>query len=810
MIKNFLKIAFRNMLRHKGYFAINVLGLAIGLSICLMISLFVIDELSYDRYNENADRIYRVNTEIKVNGSGTPSRSTPAPLADKLMKDYPQIEQATRIGGGDNMLVLKGTETFIEPGSFFADANIFNVFSLPLIAGDTKTALAQPNTMVVSASMARKYFNSTDVIGKTLKVNNSEYYKITGVIEDMPAASHLHFNSIRSVVSQAQSRSDFWLNNMYSTYVLVRPGVTRQNLDSFLRTIAAKYAEPQVMSTVHSSFADLEKKGDYFKYKSIPLTEIHLHSNVTNEAEPSGDVRYVYMFILIGIIIIAIACVNFTNLSTARSAGRSKEVGIRKVLGSDRKNLITQFLTESIITSLIALTIALVITMLCLPYFNQIAGKAITFGFVTNIKLLIAVVLVTVVIGFLAGIYPAFYLSAFEPIQVLKGRLSTGFKGSWLRNILVVFQFTAAIVLIVCTLIIYSQLQYIHNKDLGYNREHVVVLKNAYALGDHAQAFKNEVLKIPGVTAGARAGTLPTESANQWNTNALSKDATMNAANLSVLVDWSVDADYINALGIKMASGRNFSPEMATDSNAILINETAARELGLRNPLQEKLFDLDQQRHAFSHQIIGVVKDFNAGSLRDKTLPMVFRLTKYGDSFIFRIQSKDIHSVMTQIENKYHAMDSNMAGQPFLFSFLDEDFNKLYQSEQRTGKLFVTFALLTILIACLGLFGLITYAAEQRNKEIGIRKVLGASVANVTALLSMDFIKLVLVAIVLASPIAWIAMHQWLQGFAYRVSISGWSFLIAAMSAIIIALSTVSFQALKAALANPVNSLRSE
>jgi putative ABC transport system permease protein len=810
MIQNYLKIAFRNILRHKGYFAINVFGLAIGLAICLMISLFVIDELSYDKYNVNANRIYRINTDIKVNGSGTETRLTPAPMAGVLMKDYPQIEQATRLANGGNMLVLKGTQTLVEPNCFYADPNIFSVFSLDMISGDKKTALNQPNTIVISASMARKYFNTTDAVGKTLKVDNTTFCKVTGVIKDTPAQSHLHFNAIRSMATMADSRSDFWLSNSFITYVLVSPGTSGATLNDYLKTAAKKYAEPQLMNSFHSSFVDLEKKGDSFKYTTIPLLQIHLHSELTGEAEPSGDIRYVYMFILIGIIIITIACVNFTNLSTARSAGRSKEVGIRKVLGSNRTNLIAQFLTESVMTSLIALGIALTITLLCMPYFNQLSGKEMSVGFISNIWLLASLLLITVIIGILAGIYPAFFLSAFEPIQVLKGRLSTGFKGSWLRNSLVVFQFTAAIVLIVCTLVIYNQLNFIRNKNLGYKREQVLVIKNAYALGNHAKTFKEEVLQIPGVVAATRASILPTSGQGEWNNNAFAKDAAMSAAKSTVLSDWNVDADYIGALDMKIASGRNFSAQMPTDSNAIIINETAARLLGFKNPLQQLLFDGDNNNHSLGHTIIGVVKDFNAGSLRYQTAPIVFRLSKYGDRFAFRIQSNNIRSIIKQIETKYHAMDSNMDGQPFVYSFMDEDFNNIYQSEQRTAKLFISFAFFTILIACLGLFGLITYAAEQRTKEIGIRKVLGASVANVTAMLSFDFIKLVLISTLVASPIAWFAMHQWLQGFAYRINISAWTFVLAAIAALVIALSTVSFQALKAALANPVKSLRSE
>ncbi|WP_299287214.1 ABC transporter permease [uncultured Mucilaginibacter sp.] len=810
MIRNHFKIAFRNLWKNKGYSAINIFGLAIGLTVCLLITLFVMDELSYDRYNEKAGRIYRVNTYIHLNGSDFKQRLTPAPMATALMKDYPQIEQATRVGTGSEMLVKKDNETIVEKNAFSADPNLFEVFSLPMIAGDPKTALSQPKTMVISASIAKKYFNTIDVIGKTLKVDNTTFYKITGVIKDMPAAAHLHFNFIKSFVGNEFANNPVWLNNSFVTYLLVRPGTSQQSIDNYLKDAAKKYVEPQVQTFFHSNFNDLAKKGDFLRYQTIPLTRIHLYSDLTNEAEPSGNIQYVYIFIVVAVFILLLACVNFMNLSTARSAGRSKEVGVRKVLGSDKATLVTQFLTESVLTGLLAMVIALFIAMLFLPYFNQLAGKETGLSLFSSGWTLPALLLITVFIGILAGLYPAFFLSAFQPITVLKGKMSTGFKGSWLRNTLVVFQFSTAIILIIGTLVIYNQLNYIRNKNLGYNREQVLVLKNIYSLGNYAQIFKNEVLQIPGVISGARASALPTSSEQNFNQNAFSKDASMSAAETVTLADWSVDTDYIPTLGMQMAAGRNFSAQMPTDSNSLIINETAARLLGYKNPLQEKLYDSNQNNTTNTRQIIGVVKDFNTGSLRNKTLPVVFRLSKYADTFAFRIKSNNMPQVIGQIEAKYHGVVKEMEGQPFTYSFMDEDFDHLYQSEQRTGKLFITFAFFAILIACLGLFGLITYAAEQRTKEIGIRKVLGATVTNVTAMLSKDFIKLVFIAIIIAVPIAWFAMNKWLQSFAYRTNISWWVFALAAGMAVFIALATISFQAVKAALANPVKSLRSE
>lgn len=810
MIKNYLKIAWRNLWRNKAFSAINIFGLAMGLAICMLITLFVVDELTYDQFNEKADRIYRINTDIQLSGSTFNDRVTPAPMAAVLIKDYPQIEQAVRIRGGGNMLVKKGNETVIEPNSFSADATLFDVFTLPMIVGNPKSALSQPNSMVISESIALKYFNSTDVIGKTLKIDNTTLYKITGVIKDTPPQSHLHFSFIKSLVGDEEGRSDFWLRNNFTTYILARPGTNQQSIEGYLKEVAKKYAEPQLQGIVHSSFDDLAKKGDHFRYTSIPLTAIHLHSPLTSELEPSGNIRYVYIFTIIAVFILLIACVNFMNLSTARSAGRSKEVGVRKVMGSSRLALVIQFLSESVLTSFIALLFAITFATLLLPYLNSVSGKTLTLYQASSLRLLPALLLATLFVGLLAGLYPAFFLSAFKPVQVLKGKMAAGFKGSWLRNGLVVFQFATAIILIVGTLVIYSQLNYIRNKNLGYNREQVLVLQNAYSLGEHAKTFKNEVLQIPGVVAGTRTGALPTSTLSDWNKNAFSKDASMNAGQSVTLVDWSVDADFIPAMGMELVKGRNFSSDMPTDSSAFIINETAARLLGYKNPLKEKLYDYNlEKKNAAAYAIIGVVKDFNAGSMRYKTEPMIFRLSKYGDRIAFRIQSKNIKSVIAQIEQKYHSMEA-MADQPFLYSFMDEDFDRLYNAEQRTGKIFMSFAFFAIAIACLGLFGLVTYAAEQRTKEIGIRKVLGANVISILRLLSYDFLKLVIIAILIAFPIAWWGMNNWLQDFAYRTTISWWLFVLAALSAIGITLLTISYQAIKAALANPVKSLRTE
>ena len=803
MLKNYFKIAFRNLWRNKGFSAINILGLALGLAVCLLITLFVIDELSYDKFNLKADRIYRVNADFKVNGSLFNDRETPASMAATMLKDYPQIENAARIADNGKVLVKKDSETLLEPGAFFADDALFKVFTLPVITGDTKTALSQPHTIVISEYIARKYFNTTAVIGKTLHLDNTQDYKITAVIKNTPVQSHLHFNIIKSITERRDRNNPEWTSENFITYFLVRPGVSESQLDGYLKEATKKYAEPNLREFIHTSIADLEQKGDHFRFVAIPLTKIHLYSTLTNEEEPSGNIEYVYIFIVIAVFILLIACVNFMNLSTARSAGRSKEVGVRKVLGSSKATLIYQFLTESVITSFIALAIAVVIAIMLLPYFNQLSGKQIALNFISQQWLLPVLLGTTLIIGIFAGIYPAFFMSAFQPIQVLKGKLASGFKGSWLRNSLVVFQFSTVIILIVGTLVIYSQLNYIRNKDLGYNREQVFVLKNTSALYLHAKSFKEDVLKLGGVKSGTMTSFLPTANSN--NTEIYVKEGATSSSQTTALATWYVDEDYIPTLGMKVADGRNFSKGMLTDSLAVVVNEAAVNMLGYRDPLNKTI-----KEGNLTFRIIGVVKDFNAGSLRNKIEPLVLRLGEDRGALALRISTQNIPALIAQIETLYRNADALMAGQPFSYTFLDDDFNHLYQAEQNTGRIFISFAFFAILIACLGLFGLVTYAAEQRTKEIGIRKVLGASVANIVSMLSGDFLKLVGIAAIIAFPAAWWGMNRWLQDFVYRTTISWWVFAAAGLLALIITIATVSFRAIKAALMNPVTSLRSE
>jgi putative ABC transport system permease protein len=806
MFKNYFKTAWRNLRKEKGFSAINIIGLAVGLSTCLLITLFVLDELKYDKQNEKSDRIFRIVSDLRVNGNGFNAVYTPNPMGPALVKDFPGIDKFVRLSYSGTTLVKKDKETLLEPNSVFADSTLFEVFTIPMIAGNPHTALKEPHSMVISESMAKKYFNGIDAMGKSLLLGNTTWYKISGIIRDMPAQSHFHFNFIKAMSELDESRSNVWLNNNPATYLLARPGITSAMIDGYLETSVKKYIGPEMQTLFHASLDDMVRKGDQFRYTTMPVTDIHLYSNVLGEFEPNSNIRYVYIFIIIAVFILLIACVNFMNLSTARSAGRSKEVGVRKVLGSLRSNLISQFLVESVLTSFISMALGMLIAMLLLPYFNELSGKNISSTLLFSKWMIPVLLLTSLIVGFLAGIYPAFYLSAFRPIEILKGKLSAGFKSGWLRNTLVVFQFTTAIVLIIGTLIIYSQLNYIRNKELGYSRDQVLTIDNTYSLWTHARGFKEDIQKLPGVVSATMTRCLPNRVNDEQD--AFFKDATLRATDAVVLSRWLIDADYIPTLQMKIVKGRNFSPQMPTDTSAILINETAATLMGFPDPLNKVLY-AQKDNKPFRLEIIGVVKDFNGGSLHNKIQPTLFNLAEERGAISLRINTTNLSGLIAQIKDKYSSVDK-MAGQPFIYSFMDDDFNKLYAADQRTGKIFVSFAVFAIFIACLGLFGLVTYAAEQRTKEIGVRKVLGATVGNLVGLLSKDFLKLVMLSALVAFPLAWWSMHRWLEDFAYRTPIGWWVFAVAGISALAITLVTVSFRAIRSALANPIKSLRTE
>jgi putative ABC transport system permease protein len=806
MFKNYIKTAFRSLYKNKGFTAINILGLALGLATCLLIVFYVVDELSYDRYNTKHERIFRVNEDLKLGENNKQYAVCMAPLAKVLKDDYPYVEDAARLKAVGTRHVKKGDINIVENKVAFADPSLFNVFTLPMISGDAKTALAEPNSVVITETIAKKYFNTTNVVGKMMLFDDKNSYKVTGVINDIPKTSHFNFDFFLSMSTYPDSRSAEWLRSDYNTYVLLKNAADSKKLAASFPVLLKKYSGEQMQSQIGMSIDAFEKSGSYFRMNLTPLADIHLKSARSGELGPNGTTEYVYIFSAIAIFILLIACVNFMNLSTARSSNRAREVGVRKVLGSSRKHLIFQFLAESIMITLIATVIALIAATALLPMFNQLAGKEIAITAQTITWLIPVSFIIVLLIGSLAGSYPAFFLSAFQPIEVLKGKLSAGFKGGGLRSFLVVFQFAISVFLIIGTMVIYNQLNFIQTKNVGFNRDQVLVVENSWELGNQAKVFKQQLATLPGVTSATMTSFLPTS--NNHSTSIFYKDAGLDQKNSIFPQNWQIDEDYIPTLDMKMAAGRNFSKEMVTDSSAIIINEAAAQFLGFKDPLNKTLYKQEGSvSKVTAYRIIGVVKDFHFNSLRQKIEPLVMRLANDNGSLGIRVKTTNLPALIAQIKTKWTELSPNVQ---INYTFMDQDFDATYRAEQRVGQISIVFTTLAIIIACLGLFGLAAYAAEQRTKEIGIRKVLGADVTAIVSMLSKDFVKLVAIAILIATPAAWYLMHLWLQDFAYRINIQWWVLGVAAASALLIAFVTVSFQSVKAALANPVNSLKNE
>src|SRR6187397_2411834 len=810
MFKNYFKIAFRSLWKNKGYSTINILGLAVGLATCLVIILYVVDEISYDRFYKNAGNVYRINSDIKFGGSNLHFTQTSDMMGQLLKKDYPQIEEYTRIYNNNGSKLLKKGADFIDQQRVaHVDSTFFRIFDLPVIDGNTRTALDEPKTVVLTESAAKKYFNDVHVVGKTIEEKDGEStrsYKVTAVIKDIPHNSHLNFEFFFSMKNVNYQWGQLTSHN-FQTFLLLRNGTDYKAFQKNFVAYIDKYVLPEAKAFMNiNSMDEFRKAGNYLDYNLIPLTKIHLYSDYNFEITPPGNIQYVYIFGAVALFILLIACINFINLSTARSANRAKEVGIRKTLGTERSTLITQFLVESTLTVIISLLIAIGITWLMLPLFNNVAGKSIHINEMLDPRIFVIIVLLPFVVGILAGSYPAVFLSKFNPITVLKGNSNTKYKKSNLRNVLVIIQFTTSIILIIGTIVVYKQLNYIQTKKLGFNKDQVLVINGTGSLGNSAKAFKDDVLAMSGVKSGTLSFFLPVTSSAR-NDNTYSKDAVMDSKNGIGMQTWTVDYDYIKTMGMEIIKGRNFSKEFA-DSNATIINETTAKFLGYDDPIGKKIYTFtDNNGSKIAYNIIGVVKNFNFESLRENIGPLCMRLGTQGAFGSFKIEAGKAKNLIAQVESKWKTMS---AGLPFSYRFLDDSFDDMYRNEQRIGKLAISFAILAIFVACLGLFGLATYMAEQRTKEIGIRKVLGASVGNVVNMLSKDFIILVLISSVFAFPIAWWAMHNWLEDFVYRINIGWWIFIAAGAIAFLIAFITVSSQAIKAALANPVKSLRTE
>lgn len=794
MFKNYLKIAFRNLWRHKTFSIINILGLAVGISACFLIYLYVHLETSYDNFHSKADRIYRVVTDTKTPTETISEGLTTTPIAINLKKDFPEVEDAVRLGR-DGFLVRKGDIKFQEEESVMADSTFFNVFDFPLVAGDKNTALKQPMSIVLSQTAAKKYFGHTNPMGQTVLLTGAAIpATITGIMKDIPENSQIQADMLVSMSSFKQiygrpTTDSEWTNHNNYTYLLLKPHTDAKALEK-------KF--PAFMEFHHGEQAKQLQMQDYLSLE--PLRDVYLKSK--RDGFVRGNINNVYIFSIIAVFILLIACINFINLTTARSAERAKEVGIRKVVGAARLQLTKQFIGESIIICLIAFGLSVLLSSLALPLFNHLAGKQISSSIFNNPLHIISLLLVSTGTGMLAGVYPSLVLSSFKPVSVLKGRFSTSTRGLILRKGLVVFQFTLSIFLITGTIIVYRQLNYMRSQDLGFNKDQEIIINTNF--DKNKDAFKQSLASIPGVLSTTYSSSVPGSSNNSAYSKVQNKAGEMQKTNLDL---YFVDFDYIKQYDLKVVAGRAFSRDFPTDSTqAMMINESAARILGYNTPQEAVGRNFDQWGR--KGKIIGVLKDFHYKSLQQRIQPLTMRMERGGFSTIsIKVSTVNIQSTIKAIEKKWRRIIPN---RPFEYTFLNDYFNQQYRAEVNFGNLFFNFAVLAIFISCLGLLGLSSYSTIQRTKEIGVRKVLGASVSNIVNLLSVDFIKLVLIAFAIAAPIAWFGMHQWLQDFAYHTNISWWVFVLAGLCSILIAFFTISFQAIKAAIMNPVKSLRAE
>lgn len=809
MIKNYFKIALRHLSKQKMFSIIKIGGFALSITACILIALYIKNELSYDRSYPDADRIYRVIGVYNDNGKIEMGPSMPAPMAKVLRTDFPEVEKAGRLmpnqlfgGAGSNQIrsVDKKENTY-EDGFCFADQEMLDMLNIPMVYGERKHALTEPFTMVMSKSMADKYFPGEDPMGKLMYFNNETKrpIKIGGVMEDFPVTSHLQYKFFISLAGTSfwDGEQDEWMASNYDNYIVVRKGTDIEQLEKKMSTgVLTNYVIPAMIKSGNKSAEDILQKGSL---KLQAVSDIHLRSYTIEDSLSHGDIRFVWLFGSVAVFILIIACINFINLSTAKSANRAKEVGLRKVVGSLRIHIIKQFLTESVLFSLLSFVLALILTWVLMPYFNTLASKSLVMPW-GEPWFIPSILIAAIIVGVAAGLYPSFYLSAFKPVQVLKGNLSRGSKSSWLRNTLVIFQFTTSIILIIGTFIITNQTKYLMNKKVGFDKDQVMLIQGAGTLDKQVASFKNELLRLPKVKSVSISDYLPVTGTKRngntfWNEGKIREESGVSGQ------IWIVDEDYIETMGMKIASGRNFSRKINSDSQAVIINKALAAKLNLKDPIGKRI------TNGQNYTVIGMVEDFNFESMKENVDALCMVMGNSPSILSVKINTADMKGVTASIESTWRKFSPH---QPIRYTFLDESFKNMYADVQRMQRIFGSFAVLAIIIACLGLFALSAFMAQQRSKEVGIRKVLGASVLQVTTLLSKDFIKLVFIALIIASPIAWWGMNVWLQDFAYRVPIGWWVFIISGSLAILIALITIGFQAVKTGVTNPIKSLRTE
>lgn len=807
MFRTSIKLALRSILKHKGYSFINIAGLSIGIACCLIIILFVSHELSFDNFNINAENIYRVGLKYHVSSNRFDVAQGPFPTGEAMVAEYPEVLAATRIYNtnfrGINTYVKNGDKQFKEEKFLWADQDFFKVFSVDFIDGDELTALANPNTLVLTPASAKKYFGRTDVIGEFLKISDGSIYEITAVVNDFPANSHFHFDFLASINSLPKYRLAEWYDIAAYTYVLLDKNADPNNLEKKLPDFSKKYIAPvleQVMGVPYDKFI---LAGNYFGFFLEPLLKIHLHSTLENEFPGRGNINTVYIFIVIAIIILSVASINYVNLATARAMKRSMEIGVRKALGSNRKQIVLQLLTESLVLSFVAICIAVFAVNLIIPWFNSSLLVKIPIAPIFEWQFLLSAIFMVFVTGIVAGGYPALFLSSFSPVQILRGNFIAALKGNKFRNILVVFQFTAAIGLIVSTLVILNQVEYFRNKDLGFEKDRLIVIHGANKLGKQQKAFKNILSENSDLISSAYTDSLPQML---LEIKTFKKGQTGSNQNYTVFSMYT-DYDFLDTYKIKLNDGRFFDKKYSTDSTAVILNKAALKEMGITDYLNEQIIltGINEKRL----NIIGVFEDFHVESLHQEIKPVaaILKGERLGKLLSVRVAPGKINSAVSYLEQKWSEF---VPGQPFQYEFFDNKFDKIYRSEVQAGSLISTFAFWAILISAIGLFGLASFIIEQRTREIGIRKVLGAKVSGIAILIAGDFLKLVLCAVFFAWPISYYFMEKWLDNFSYRIELKAEYFLIAAVIAFLVAGTAICFNTIKAALANPVKSIKYE
>jgi putative ABC transport system permease protein len=812
MLKNYLKIAFRNLAKYKFISFINLFGLTIGLTCCLLILTYILHETSYDRYNSKADRIYRVTRSFN-NKEGIESlhlSSVAPPFGPLLVNDFKDIQQMTRLLPGDNQPIRYEEKIFTEKEIFYADNNLFSVFDVTLSEGDRHNALTDPYSVVMTRQVARKYFGDQDPINKVIRLNNQFNFKVTGIFDPLPSNSHFHpqimlsFNTLKdTAIYGERNLATNWGNNSFFTYFLLPENYPVRNMEAqfpaFLdRHMPANKKNPTL------------KPSNFTRLYLQRLTDIHLRSHLDDEMEENGDISRVYIFGAIALFILLIACINYMNLSTARSTLRAKEIGIRKVSGAQRKELIFQFLSESILISYLAILLAAAIAWVSIHWLHNVTGLDLSITSLLTGKVLLPLLLTPAVVGILSGIYPAVFMSSFQPVIVLKGLFKAGGSTVSFRKVLVVTQFAISIILIISTAIVFQQLHYMQNTSLGFDKEHIVTLAYNNGLDNTYESFRTALLEDPQVLQATRSSRIP--SGRLLDESGASTESGDSLRPVTADIKYlGVDHDFLKTYNIPMAAGRDFARDYGTDSANFLLNEAATRALGIKTP--QEMVGKNFSYGMTKGKVIGIMRDFNFESMHQSIVPLIMVMgsnsqgsNSYNNVSI-KIAGGNIAASMAHLEKTWKRY---LPVVPFEYAFLDERFQQLYQSEQRQGTLFTAFSGIAIFIACLGLFGLSAFTITQRIKEIGVRKVLGASTGSIVQLLSLDFLKLVAIAALIAFPVAWYVMHNWLRDFAYRVSIQWWIFLVAGVLAAAVALVTISFQAIRAALANPVKSLRSE